>query len=71
VEVVLCKTQRKKQVLICAVVFEADGKYSDILLDMKWYGPAKITPARSGRKDTMKAGWMFIRPQAGRAEGGL
>jgi hypothetical protein len=71
VEVVSCKTIRRKKVLIYTVVFEADEKYSDIPLAMKCYGPAKITPARSGGKDTVKAGWMFVRPKAEGAEDDL
>jgi hypothetical protein len=38
---------------------------------MKCYGPAKITPARSGGEDTVKAGWMFVRPKAEGAEDGM
>jgi hypothetical protein len=52
-------------------VFEANEKHSDIPLDMKCYGPAKITPARSGGEDTVKAGWMFVRPKAEGAEDGM
>ena len=62
IEVIAWETIRKKKVLMHTVFFPADMKTSDLALLPKNYGPAKITKGRGGAKDTVKPGWVFIRP---------
>ena len=49
-------------VTLHSVVFEADGEYSDPLLKTANHGPAQIVRGRGGSKDTVKPGWVFLRP---------
>jgi hypothetical protein len=65
--VVFAKKQGRKMVKLHSVVFEADGKYTDLPLNPANYGPARVVKGHGGKPDTVKAvGSSFVRRQHSR-----